>query len=209
MNQFVQSRAARWLALLLFAVIWFSTLGYRKVITPDEGRYAEIAREMVVSGDWLTPRLNGIKYFEKPALQYWATAASYSVLGQNEFAARLWTGLTGFAAVLFAFFCQPQIMGRARWHDCRHGAGQLHVVDGQRPFQFARYGVSAFMSVAMGAFMLAQRDAASKKTKTAITCCCAGPQWRWPFCRKADRSGVAGCGSAAVFAYQSGCATVA
>ncbi|KPC55058.1 glycosyltransferase family 39 protein [Amantichitinum ursilacus] len=162
MNQFVQSRAARWLALLLFAAMWFSTLGYRKVITPDEGRYAEIAREMVVSGDWLTPRLNGIKYFEKPALQYWATAASYSVLGQNEFAARLWTGLTGFAAVLFAFFVSRKLWGERVGLTAAMVLGSCTWWMANGHFNSLDMGVSAFMSIAMGAFMLAQRDAASK-----------------------------------------------
>jgi 4-amino-4-deoxy-L-arabinose transferase-like glycosyltransferase len=57
------------LLLAVFAAVWFGTLEYRKLIKPDEGRYAEIPREMVVTGDWTTPRLNGIKYFEKPVLQ--------------------------------------------------------------------------------------------------------------------------------------------
>ena len=60
---------------LLLAAVWFGTLEMRKLVRPDEGRYAEIPREMVATGDWLTPRLNGIKYFEKPPLQYWTTAA--------------------------------------------------------------------------------------------------------------------------------------
>src|SRR5574337_468719 len=53
------------------------SLGGRRLLHPDEGRYAEIAREMTVSGDWVTPRLDGIKYFEKPPLQYWLTAATF------------------------------------------------------------------------------------------------------------------------------------
>ena len=66
-----------WLVAILFAALWFGTLEYRKLVKPDEGRYGEIPREMVATGDWLTPRLNGIKYFEKPPLQYWATAAAF------------------------------------------------------------------------------------------------------------------------------------
>ena len=102
----------RLLALLaVFAVVWFCNLGYRHLIRPDEGRYAEIAREMVASGDWLTPRLNGFKYFEKPALQYWATAAALTAFGKNEWAARLWPGLTGFLGVLLVFFAGRRLFG--------------------------------------------------------------------------------------------------
>src|SRR5678815_5706137 len=64
------SRAAWWLIALVTLLAWFAALDVRKLQHPDEGRYAEIAREMSVTGDWVTPRLNGIKYFEKPPLQY-------------------------------------------------------------------------------------------------------------------------------------------
>ncbi len=69
----------RWQLILLatLALAWFGSLDHRHLIKPDEGRYAEIAREMAASGDWVTPRLNGIKYFEKPPLQYWVTAAAF------------------------------------------------------------------------------------------------------------------------------------
>ena len=100
------------LALLaVFALAWFCNLGYRHLTRPDEGRYAEIAREMVASGDWITPRLNGYKYFEKPALQHWATAAAFSLFGQNEWTARIWPGLTGFLAVLLVFFAGGRLFG--------------------------------------------------------------------------------------------------
>jgi 4-amino-4-deoxy-L-arabinose transferase-like glycosyltransferase len=59
---------------------------------------------MVASGDWLTPRLNGLKYFEKPPLQYWATAAFFELFGESDAAARLWTALACFGGVLMVWF---------------------------------------------------------------------------------------------------------
>src|SRR6202162_4990489 len=100
------------LALLAaFALAWFCNLGYRHLVKPDEGRYAEIPREMVVSGDWLTPRLNGYKYFEKPALQYWITAAAYSIFGVHHWTARVWPALSGFLGVLFIGYVGMRLGG--------------------------------------------------------------------------------------------------
>lgn len=87
-----------WIALgIVVAFAWFANLDVRKLQHPDEGRYAEIAREMVVSGDWVTPRLDGLKYFEKPPLQYWLTAASFTAFEQDEWTARLPGAIAGFA----------------------------------------------------------------------------------------------------------------
>lgn len=72
----------------------------RPLANPDEGRYTEISREMAESGDWVTPRLNGLKYFEKPPLQYWASAVSLRIFGENEFAARMYTMLCGLLCIL-------------------------------------------------------------------------------------------------------------
>jgi 4-amino-4-deoxy-L-arabinose transferase-like glycosyltransferase len=86
---------ARWTYLglsALVAVLWFAMLPLRPLFNPDEGRYAEIPREMLAGGDWVIPHLNGLAYIEKPPLQYWATAAALSVFGHGEFAARFYTG---------------------------------------------------------------------------------------------------------------------
>src|SRR5512139_3948489 len=93
---------------VLLALAWFATLAWRPLLEPDESRYAEIPREIVHSGDWVTPRLNGLKYFEKPPLQYWATAAAYSLLGAQEWSARLWS-------CALAFLCIPLAYGFARY----------------------------------------------------------------------------------------------
>ncbi len=98
--------------LLLATILWFITLATRPLMEPDEGRYGEIAREMLVTGDWVTPRLNGLKYFEKPPLQYWATAASLKLFGVNEFGSRFWLGLTGFAGILMIGYTGARLFSR-------------------------------------------------------------------------------------------------
>jgi 4-amino-4-deoxy-L-arabinose transferase-like glycosyltransferase len=75
----------------VLTVAWFATVQLRPLFDPDEGRYAEIPREMLQSGDWVTPRFDGLKYFEKPPLQYWATATLYSLAGVQEWSSRAWT----------------------------------------------------------------------------------------------------------------------
>lgn len=102
----------RWWGWVALAIVWLVTIQIRPMLDPDEGRYAEIPREMVASGDWVTPRLDGLKYFEKPALQYWATAAIYSVVGLSNWSSRLWTVLLGFACLPMIYAWVARLYGR-------------------------------------------------------------------------------------------------
>jgi 4-amino-4-deoxy-L-arabinose transferase-like glycosyltransferase len=91
--------------LFLCAVVFFYGLGRLPFIGPDEPRYAEVAREMYATGDWITPRLGGIKWFEKPALAYWLLAAGYALFGESEFGARFGVAaVSTFGALLLYFF---------------------------------------------------------------------------------------------------------
>jgi 4-amino-4-deoxy-L-arabinose transferase-like glycosyltransferase len=101
----------RLLLLSVLAALWFGTLGLRPLYKADESRYAEIPREMVASGDWITPRLNGFKYFEKPPLQYWATAFFYETLGIKDWTSRLWAALLGFAGILLVLYAGGRLYG--------------------------------------------------------------------------------------------------
>ncbi|HET7867522.1 MAG TPA: glycosyltransferase family 39 protein [Burkholderiaceae bacterium] len=76
-------------ALAALALAWLAATAWvRPLMLPDEGRYVGVAWEMLRSGDWLTPTLNGLPFFHKPPLFYWITAASMAVFGRGEWAAR-------------------------------------------------------------------------------------------------------------------------
>ena len=97
--------------MLLALLSFFGGLGRGAITDTDEAFYAESAREMVESGDWLTPHFNYEPRFQKPILYYWLTAATFAVTGANEFAARLWAAVSGVGLVLVTTAC-----GR-RWFD--------------------------------------------------------------------------------------------
>lgn len=88
------------LVLLLAAVTFVAGLGRGAITDSDEAFYAEASREMVESGDWLTPVFNYEPRFQKPVLYYWLTAGTFRVAGQSEAAARLWAALAGVGLVL-------------------------------------------------------------------------------------------------------------
>ena len=103
-----------WLLTLGFAVVLFLfSIGISEVplFEPDEGRYAEIPREMIATGDGLTPRLNGVLYFDKPPLYYWLTAASIRVFGLNEFSVRFWSVLFALVGIALAFLLGRTLAG--------------------------------------------------------------------------------------------------
>ena len=158
-------RLTLWLLLGLFTLVWFGSLDYRHLVKPDEGRYAEIAREMVVSGDWITPRLNGIKYFEKPPFQYWMTALAYNAFGVNEWTARLWTALSGFLGIVVIWFAGTRLFGAL--------AGQLGALFLATNLYYVALGhistldmgLTFFVTLALAAFLLAQHAPHGTKTE--------------------------------------------
>ncbi len=97
--------------VLLAALTFLVGLGRGAITDSDEAFYAEAAREMVASGDWITPTFNGEPRFQKPILYYWLTAGTYLVTGPTEAAARLWAALSGVGLVLVTAACTR------RWFD--------------------------------------------------------------------------------------------
>src|SRR5271156_5055294 len=143
---------------MLAALLYLPGLGRPALWEPDEGRYAEIAREMVVSGDYVTPRDDFELYFEKPPLVYWAEAAAIGIFGVNEFAVRL-------PAALFSI---GQVVVTAALAEAMFGAtagffAALALTLSPLVFGFARFAtldpaLSFFLTAALAAFYVAVHD---------------------------------------------------
>ena len=95
----------------LYLLLYILPLGFRPLFLPDETRYFEIPREMIATGDWVVPRLDGLRYFEKPVMGYWVNAVSMLAFGENAFAARLPSALSVGLSALAIFLLARRFAG--------------------------------------------------------------------------------------------------
>jgi 4-amino-4-deoxy-L-arabinose transferase-like glycosyltransferase len=151
----------RWLYIALaglLVIIWLATLGARPLFNPDEGRYAEIPREMQSGGDWVIPHLDGLAYIEKPPLQYWATALAYRLLGETVFSARLYTALCALGAVALVWMLARRLWDEAAaWRAAAVLASlSLFTIMGQ--LLTLDMSLTFFMTLGLAGFLLAQRE---------------------------------------------------
>lgn len=91
--------------------LYLAPLPWFGLSEPDEARYAEVSREMLRSGDWVTPHQNGVKFFYKPPLVYWLTAAALWTLGEHEFAVRLVSACAGLLTVWLTYLLARDMFG--------------------------------------------------------------------------------------------------
>ena len=147
------------LGLALVMVMFLSRIGGFPLADPDEGRYAEIPREMIELHDWVTPRLNYVKYFEKPPLFYWLVGLSFRAFGMTEWSARLVPALSGLLVVVVTYLLGRSMIGP-------RGALIASAVLATSPLFFAMSQVviidmllTACMTVALAAAYAAHRSA--------------------------------------------------
>ena len=93
------------------ACLFFARLGSLALVEPDEGRNAEVAREMLASGDWLTPHFDTLPYLDKPALLFWLVAGSFRVWGLSEWAARFPSALAAMATAFLGWLLARRMFG--------------------------------------------------------------------------------------------------
>jgi 4-amino-4-deoxy-L-arabinose transferase-like glycosyltransferase len=174
-NDPYKSKSFLWGLFILFCLFWLYALGARILVPTDEGRYAEMAREMVATGDWITTRLNGIKYFEKPPLQTWMNALTFEVFGFGEWQARLWTGLNGLLGIVLVAYTGKHvftlrvgitaglILASSFWWAA---LGHVNTLD---------MGLSGMMTIALCALLIGQRnDATERERRNWMLMCWAG-----------------------------------
>jgi 4-amino-4-deoxy-L-arabinose transferase-like glycosyltransferase len=150
-------RIAIVLLIVALGLVWFAPLGWRHLVPSDEGRYAEMAREMFVTGDWITPRYNGYKYFEKPPLQTWANALTFAWFGIGEWQARLYTALTGFAGVLLVGYTGARVFNAAVGFAAALVLASAPYWQLMGHFNTLDMGLSFWMELTLCAMLLGQR----------------------------------------------------
>ncbi len=146
------------LLAVLFGALFAWRLGTAPLINPDEGRYAEVPREMVASGDWVTPRLNGVPYFEKPPLVYWAVATCEKFLGGGEWSVRLTPALLAIGGILLAYGATRRIYGRDAGFWCAIVLGTSLLYAAFVHLLGLDMAVTVLMSAALFCFIVGVRE---------------------------------------------------
>jgi len=144
---------------LIFGVAFFQGLGRFPLLGTDEARYMEIPREMLERGDFVTPTLNYVLYFEKPPLHYWLNALSTVLFGETAFAARFFGALWGVLGVLLAYHLGCKLFGRAKGLLAALVLGTSigYIVEGR--VNITDTTLTFFLCAALGCFLVAcQRD---------------------------------------------------
>ena len=101
---------------IAFSLLYLCASYFRPISNPDEGRYAEIPREMIASGDYVTPRLNGLAYFYKPPLFYWLQALSFKTFGISKTSIRLANTIMAVLGLCATYIATRSLYGRkAGW----------------------------------------------------------------------------------------------
>jgi len=147
------------LCAVIACLLYLPGLGRPALWEPDEGRYAEIAREMVRSGDYVTPRDDWVRYFEKPPLMYWAGALAIRLLGTNEFAVRLPPALFSIGQVAITCALAEEMFGAAAGIAAAASLALSPLFFGFGRFLTLDPALSFFIEAALGCFYMAARAA--------------------------------------------------
>ena len=151
---------------LAIPLAYLCMLGAFALAEPDEPRYAEIPREMIESGDWVTPRLNYVKYFEKPPLVYWLTALNFTLFGMGEFVARLWPALFALMGIGVAYALGRSMYGPWTGYAAAALLAATPLYFGLSQIFILDMPLTGLMTGALGAFWFAHSDSQQRTPYT-------------------------------------------
>jgi 4-amino-4-deoxy-L-arabinose transferase-like glycosyltransferase len=151
----------------LTLLVYLGTTGLLPLVGRDEPRYVQIGREMLDSGNWVTPRLGGFTWFEKPVLLYWMVAASFSVFGVNEWAARLGPALCGLGTIGAVWWMVRRVDEKwARWSALSLAtSGALLAFSHAATFDIP---LTACVTLALAGFFMAQVEVPQARRHMAV-----------------------------------------
>ena len=147
-----------WASAVAITCTYLCTLGHFALSEPDEARYAEIAREMLELGDWVTPHLNYVKYFEKPPLVYWLTSVNVALFGASEFVVRLWPALLGLLGIYMAYALSRSIYGTWSGYVAAAVLASTPLYFGMSQFLVLDMPLSSLMALGLGSFWFAYQS---------------------------------------------------
>ncbi len=161
----------RWLVgtfAVLIVTVYLCLLAGYGLAEPDEPRYAEIPREMIELRDWVTPRLNYVKYFEKPPLVYWLTAVNFELFGMSEFVARLWPAVFGLIGIGVAYRIGGAMYGE--WVGAAAAAvlAATPLYFGLSQTLILDMPLSTLLAAGLGAFWLAYQNPARRRSLVLV-----------------------------------------
>ncbi len=145
------------LVTFVAAVFFGIMLGTRELGVPDEARYSEIPREMVASGHYITPRLDGVLYFEKPPLFYWLQTVSIHLFGLNQWSMRFWTAFFAVLGCVAVYVTGRSLYNRRTGLLSALVLGTSLLYFGMGHIVTLDMTVSVLVSLSLFAFMLAYR----------------------------------------------------
>ncbi len=156
--------------IALYLLLYLLPLPVRPLASPDEVRYGEIAREMLASGDWVSPHFNGVRYFEKPALGHWLNALSLAVFGENAFALRLPVALATGLAALIVFALARRFLGASTAVLAAAIFLTTFLVAGIGTFALLDAFLALFLTAALAGYYVALRAAPAQRRAWLIAC---------------------------------------
>jgi 4-amino-4-deoxy-L-arabinose transferase len=170
-------RGLGWVLVALYVAIYLLPLGIRPAASPDEARYGEISREMIASGDWVSPRFNGVRYFEKPILGYWLNSVSIALFGENNFAVRLPSALAAGLTSLILFWLTLGFATRFSAYLASGIYATTILVSGIGTFAVLDSFLALFLTGALATYYYALRASPGRQRWRYLVACggfCAG-----------------------------------